>query len=285
MNLPRALSVVLVGASILATAGFVGFSDGFAPDAELWEEWQAHDPNSPAQVETDAWGELLARYLHTDADGVARFAYGDVAEEDRRTLDAMLADWAAIPIAQYARAEQLPYWLNLYNALTVALILEHYPVDSIQDISFGLFGGGPWDAERITVEGRALTLNDIEHRILRPIWRDARLHYALNCASVGCPNLRASPWRSEDMEAALDEAALLYVNHPRGFHIAADGRAVVSKIYAWFIEDFGGDEAGVLAHLRAYAEGETAERLETLDSLDESAYDWALNAHPAPSEP
>ena len=236
-------------------------------------------------METDAWAELLVRYLHTDAEGVARFAYGDVAAEDRQALDAMLADWAAIPIKQYSRVEQLPYWINLYNALTVALILEHYPVDSIQDISFGLFGGGPWDAERITVEGRALTLNDIEHRILRPIWRDARLHYALNCASVGCPNLRAAPWRSEDIEAALDEAARVYVNHPRGFHIAADGRAVVSKIYAWFIEDFGGDEAGVLAHLRAYAEGETAARLETLDSLDESVYSWALNAHPAPSEP
>ena len=277
----RSLFAVL---AVFASAGFIGFNDGFAPDADLWAEWQAHDPASEASIDAGAWPGILSRYVHTDAAGVARFAYGAVTPEDRRALDETIAAWSRVQISDYARAEQLPYWINLYNALTVQLILQHHPVDSIQDIdiSGGFFSSGPWDAERIAVQGRALTLNDIEHRILRPIWNDARLHYALNCASVGCPNLRAAPWRAAGMDAALDAAARAYINDPRGFRIDAGGKAVVSKIYAWFVQDFGGDEAGVLAHLRAYAEGESAVRLAGLDSLDASAYDWSLNVHPAP---
>ena len=280
----RPFLAALAGVAVFAAAGFIGFSDGFAPDAEPWEAWQAHDPASGADVGTGAWGDILSRYVRTDGAGVARFAYGAVTPGDRQALNDTIAAWSKAPVSTYSRDRQLPYWINLYNALTVQLILEHYPVDSIQDIdiSDGFFSSGPWDAERIAVEGRVLTLNDIEHRILRPIWRDARLHYALNCASVGCPNLRAAPWRAEDMDAALDAAARAYVNDPRGFRLDAEGRAVVSKIYAWFVEDFGGDEAGVLAHLRAYAEGESAARLQGLESLHASAYDWSLNAQPAP---
>ena len=285
MNHSRIFLAALAGAAVFATAGFIGFNDGFAPDAELLPEWQAHNPASETGIEYDSWENILSRHVHTDNTGVARFAYGAVTEKDKQALDDIIEIWSALPISDYSRAEQLPYWVNLYNALTVRLVVEHYPLDSIQDIDIspGLFSSGPWDAELVTVEGRALSLNDIEHRILRPIWDDARLHYALNCASVGCPNLRAVPWRAADMDAALDAAARAYVNDARGFHIDASGNAIVSKIYAWFVEDFGGDEAGVLKHLRTYAEGETAEKLENTESLHASAYDWRLNMHPAPT--
>ena len=281
------LAVGLTGVVVFSSAGFLSFNDGFAPDAELWPEWQAHDPASEADIEYDSWERILSRYVQTDDAGVARFAYGAVTPEDRQALDNTIDVWSTLPISEYSRAEQLPYWINLYNALTVQLIIEHYPVASIQDIDIspGLFSSGPWDAERITVEGRALTLNDIEHRILRPIWADARLHYALNCASVGCPNLRAVPWRAADMDAALDQAAAAYVNHWRGFHIDDAGHPIVSKIYAWFVEDFGGDQISVLAHLRQYAAGETAATLGGVESLHGSAYDWSINAYPgAPQE-
>ena len=105
----------------------------------------------------------------------------------------------------------------------------------------------------MTVEGEQLSLDDIEHRILRPIWRDPRVHYALNCAAVGCPNLQPghsaaaisiTPWTWPPCD---------YVNDPRGMRIE-DGRLHVSSLYVWFVEDFGGDEAGVIRHLMAYAE-------------------------------
>ena len=279
MTLLRFCLVGLISAAAFASAGFIDYSDSFAPDSDLWERWQAHDAASTRTVDFSVWDELLGRYLKVDESGIARFDYGAVASADRNALDALIEELGSVPVSSLSRDQQMVYWINLYNALTVQLVVEHYPVDSIQDIDIsGFFSSGPWEAERIEIEGAALTLNDIEHRILRPIWNDSRLHYALNCASIGCPNLLGRAWRVESVDADLDAAARAYVNNPRGFHIDADGNAVVSKIYAWFVEDFGGDEAGVIAHLKTYAEGDTAAALESLGSLSRSDYDWSLNA-------
>ncbi len=162
------------------------------------------------------------------------------------------------------RPEQLAYWINLYNALTVQVVLDHYPVASIHDIAIspGLLAIGPWDKPLIEIEGAAVSLNDIEHRILRPIWRDPRIHYAVNCASIGCPDLQARAFTAETAEALLEAAARAYVNHPRGARVEA-GELTVSSIYAWYREDFGGTEAGVIAHLKRYAAPELAKALET----------------------
>ena len=95
-------------------------------------------------------------------------------------------------------------------------MLRFYPVDSIRDISSGFFSPGPWKKELLNVEGQSLTLNDIEHRILRPIWQDPRIHYAVNCASLGCPNLPVIAFSEDNTDAMLDRAAQQFINHPRG---------------------------------------------------------------------
>ena len=128
----------------------------------------------------------------------------------------------------------------------------------------------------ITVEGEPLSLDDIEHRILRPIWRDPRIHYAVNCASVGCPNLQAKPFEAADLDRMLDMAAIDFVNSPRGVRLDAR-RLRVSSIYVWFEEDFGGDDAGVIRHLMAYATPGLAMRLQRLDEIAGHGYDWSLN--------
>ena len=142
-------------------------------------------------------GRFLAQHLRTGEDGIARIGYGAVSDEDRKSLDAYIAALAGHPGSRRAlnRAEQQAYWINLYNALTVQVILDHYPVESIRDIDIspGLFADGPWGKKLVTIEGEAVSLDDIEHRILRPIWKDPRIHYAVNCASIGCPNLQAGP--------------------------------------------------------------------------------------------
>ena len=134
----------------------------------------------------------------------------------------------------------------------------------------------------IEVENALLSLNDIEHRILRPIWRDARIHYAVNCASLGCQNLEPTAYDAETMDSSLTEAARAYINHPRGVSIEG-GRLYVSKIYTWFVEDFGGDEKGVLSHLRRYANPDLAKKLEAFTASDAYRYDWALNNTVPPS--
>ena len=270
------LSLVITTA--LPLWGFASIEALFAPKAELWERWQNHDGSSSATIDHGAWSVLLGRYLVADGSGLNRFDYAGVAEADRAALQTYIDGLAALPISSYSRPEQQAYWINLYNALTVALILEHYPVDSIRDIDIspGLFADGPWDKALVEVEGEALSLNDIEHRILRPIWRDPRIHYAVNCASVGCPNLLPEAFTSERLEAQLDGAARAYINNPRGARVE-DGKLVVSSIYVWFAEDFGGNDAGVIAHLKRYADQPLAEHLKGQKAIADHGYDWDLN--------
>jgi hypothetical protein len=162
--------------------------------------------------------------------------------------------------------------------LTVKLILGHYPLSSIRDIDIspGWFSNGPWDAKLIRIEGRDLSLNDIEHRILRPIWKDERIHYAVNCASLGCPNLQPVAFTSMNCEDLLEKGARAYINHSRG--VRREGRdLVLSKIYAWFEEDFGGSLMSILRHLRKYADPPLTEGLQGVPGDIDYQYDWRLN--------
>jgi hypothetical protein len=265
-------------AVIVALSAFSPFDAVSAPKAELWERWTRHQPHARESVDHAAWDRFLARYVKTDAEGPNRVAYGRVTPADKTALDDYIARLGKIPISRFNRDEQRAYWINLYNALTVKLILDHGPVASIRDIDIspGLFSDGPWGKKLIRIENADVGLDDIEHRILRPIWRDPRLHYALNCASIGCPELMARAFTAENTERLLDAAARAYVNSPRGARFE-DGRLIASKIYSWFQEDFGGGEAGVLAHLKRYANPDLARRLEAAAEIDSYDYDWRLN--------
>lgn len=249
-----------------------------APDAELWERWLAHDPGSSTVVDHTPWGELLSHYLRAADDGVNRFDYAAVSADDRAALAAYLDSLAATAVSGCPRNEQLAYWINLYNALTVQVVLEHYPVDSIRDIDIspGFFSDGPWGRTLVTVESEDLSLDDIEHRVLRPIWKDPRIHYALNCASIGCPELADEPFTGDSAERMLDERARAFINHPRG--VAVSERGVrLSSLYDWYDDDFGNDEAGILAHIAIYAEPPLAEALAASPSVIGYGYDWRLN--------
>ena len=246
-----------------------------APKAELWERWTAHNPAATTTIDHSAWARFLKTYVAAHPDGVNRFAYGRVSDPDLEKLATYIADLEAVPISDYNRDEQLAYWINLYNALTVKLILDRYPVASILKISY-FFSFGPWDKKLSMVEGEELSLNDIEHRILRPIWRDPRVHYAVNCASIGCPNLRDQPFTAGNHDELLTRAAFEYINHARGAEVK-DDRLIVSSIYEWFKEDFGDSDESVIRHLRQYAKPPLANRLDKVMRIADDRYDWSLN--------
>ncbi|CAH0134922.1 DUF547 domain-containing protein [Roseomonas sp. CECT 9278] len=235
-----------------------------------------------AEASLDA---LLGRHVSMHGDGVARVAYArwKASGADMAALDAWIAEAATRRPSSMARAEAFAFWANLYNALTLKVVLDRYPVRSIRDIrSTGVpFDprqfNGPWRTRLVTVEGRAMSLDDIEHGVMRPTFRDPRVHYAVNCASIGCPDLRPRAFRAATLEAELDDAARAFVNHPRGVSVQPDGRLRVSSIYQWFREDFGGDDAGVIAHLRRHAAPPLAARLAQATGIAGHAYDWALN--------
>jgi hypothetical protein len=249
-----------------------------APEADLWPRWEAHSPNATGEPDHGPWSTFLGRYLQTGGDGITRVAYADVTTPDRDALKRYLDAMADVVPADLNRDAQFAYWVNLYNALTVDVVLDHYPVDSIRDIDIspGWFADGPWGKKLITVDGSELSLDDIEHRILRPIWKDPRVHYAVNCAALGCPNLRPRPFSAARLDEMLTDGARAYVNHPRGARMTGDG-LVVSSIYVWFQADFGGDDAGVIAHLKRYAKPGLAADLGAARGIDDHRYDWALN--------
>ncbi len=265
----------LVGAAILIAAGNAATA---MPKSDLWPRWAAHDPGAGAVIDHDPWRRFLATYLVAGEDGVNRLRYGRVSAADRLALDSYVDTLAGIAISGYRRSEQFAYWVNLYNALTAKVVLDHYPVASILDIDIspGWFSFGPWRKKLVLVEGRQLSLDDIEHRILRPIWRDPRIHYVVNCASIGCPNLRRGIYTGATIEAMLTAAARDYVNSWRG--VMFDGGVLyVSSIYKWYREDFGGTNASVIAHLKTYAEPALADRLSRVRDIGGHYYDWAIN--------
>lgn len=226
------------------------------------------------------YARLLARYTAQGADGLVRVRYAAFAASaaDRAALDAHIAREAARSPSRMTRADAFAFWADLYNAVTLQVVLAAWPVRSIRNIRPGPLDTGPWKAKRVTVEGRRLSLDDIEHGIMRPTFRDPRVHYAVNCASIGCPNLKRTPWSGATLEADLDAAARTFINSPRGVAIRPDGRLTISSIYRWFREDFGGNEAGVLAHLARYAQGDRQARLAVGARIGGDAYDWSINA-------
>ncbi len=266
----------LIGAAMIAALLVAaGFAEA-APKARLWARWTAHDPAATRVIDHSAWDRFLARYRHVGADGIARIAYGEVSEADRARLRSYLDALQKTRVSQLSRPEQMAFWINLYNAATVALVLDHYPISSIRKIGAGPLAKGPWSRKLVRVEGVALSLDDIEHRILRPIWRDARIHYAVNCAALGCPDMATPAFRSDRLDAMLERAARAYVNHPRGVSVR-NGKLNVSSLYRWYQSDFGGSERAVIAHLIKYAEPELAERLKAFRKISGYDYDWALN--------
>jgi len=215
--------------------------------------WTKHDPNSSLEVDHQPWDAFLAKYLKKDGRGINRLAYSRVSTADKQALKAYLTVLQSTDVTTLNRNEQYAFWLNLYNSSTVNIGLKHYPIKSILDVKSNVLDlKGPFNDKVATVMGLSLTLDNIESGIVRPIWKDPRLHYAFNCAAISCPNLGA--------KARVE-----------------NGKVTASKIYFWYDVDFGGNATGVLKHINQYAGPELKAALGNKRSIAKYEYDWALN--------
>ena len=244
---------------------------------ELDQRFAAHNPNSSQKVDHSAWDRLLSTYVHRDKNGLNRVDYAGLKRDGLGDLKRYLRRLQAVDPAKLSRDEQFAFWTNLYNAKTVEIIIGHYPVNSIRDIRpTNALIPGPWRAKVLKVAGASLSLDDIEHAILRPIWRDPRIHYVVNCAAVGCPNLANRAFTASALEGMLEKAAHAYINSPRGVRFNGS-KAVVSSLYEWYGPDFGGSAPLILAHIRKYAGPVLADRIAGVTQISGYEYDWALN--------
>ena len=247
-----------------------------APSADLIDYWLDSDENNSQSIDHQAWQEILDAYLVKEASGVNLFKYSSVSDSDHKKLKTYIDGLAAIDPRQYNRNQQMAYWINLYNALTIDVVLDAYPVKSILKIGGSFFSPGPWNKKYLKISGQKVSLNDIEHGILRPIWKDSRIHYAVNCASYSCPNLSATAYTAGNLDDQLAMAAKDYINNPRGITID-DEDLMLSKIFDWYQVDFGKNESELLQELAQHAEPELAERLKNHDGDIDYEYNWDLN--------
>lgn len=248
-----------------------------AAEADAWVFWAEDNPASTRQIDHSAWQSFLDQYLVPESDGVNLIAYNRAGQGDgRAALKTYLRTLADVDPRNLDRNEQFAYWVNLYNALTVDVVLSNPEKKSIRRMGKGLFSFGPWDDALITIAGEVVTLNDIEHRILRPIWQDPRIHFAVNCASIGCPNLQPQAFRADILETLLDAAQNEYINHPRGVDTAS-GSLVLSSIFDWYQSDFAADPAGLLRYLARFHQTPDL-LLKTAPEDIDYDYDWTLNS-------
>jgi|AntRauTorcE11898_2_1112593.scaffolds.fasta_scaffold13953_2 hypothetical protein len=230
------------------------------------------------EIDHGPWDRFLGRHLVTDhPSGVNRIRYAAIDAATRAELQDYLDAMQALDPREANRDAQMAYWINLYNALTVALVVDEMPIDSIREIGSGLFETGPWKRPLAEVAGRKLSLDDIEHRILRPLFPDPRIHFAVNCASVGCPDLAADAFTAGNLEPQLGAGTRAYVNHPRGVRFE-DGVLHISSIFDWYRQDFPAGRDALLDWLAGHARPELARQLRSHQGPIEHDYDWQLNA-------
>lgn len=247
----------------------------------------APSPSQSFDREHVAWTLLLKKYVHWNADGTASSVDYAGFAHDRSALDAYLATLGRVTPSQYqawSRADREAFLINAYNAATVELILTRYPdLRSINDLGGWL--STPWKRRFVVLLGKTRSLDDIEQGMLRkaPDYRNPRVHFAVNCASLGCPALRDEAYVGARLDAQLDDQTRRFLrDRTRNRFNAASRQLMVSKIFDWYGADFA-KVGGVANFFAGYADalGMTPAEAMALRAgrigIDDLPYDWSLN--------
>lgn len=219
-------------------------------------------------IDHSQFSELLQKYVK---DGQVN--YKEMKAEEQK-LDRYLELLNSTNPDNLARDEQFAFYMNAYNAYTIKLILENYPVKSIKDA--GSLLKSPWKIDFVKINGQTMTLDAVEHDILRPRFKDARVHFAINCAAQDCPPLYPEAFEGEKVDEQLERNARAFLNNPEKNYL--DGETLyVTRLFKWFGGDFNDDPLG---YVLQFAEGDFKTQLEAKrDKIKVKflGYDWALN--------
>lgn len=215
--------------------------------------------NAQTQFGHSAFGALLKKVV--SASGDVDYA---LLKANRQELDAYCKSLEENPpSAEWSKNEKLAYWLNAYNAFTLRLIVDNYPLSSITDLE----GGKPWDKKWINLDNQSLSLNDIENVIIRPRFKDARIHFAVNCAAKSCPPLANYAFTARNVEGKLEGLTKSFINS--SFNEISENKIVVSKIFDWYKEDFG----NLIEFINRYSDV----KVDGKAKVRYQEYDWRLN--------
>lgn len=214
-------------------------------------------------INHDSWDQLLRKYV--SAAGKVNYKG---FKTDKAALQTYLDQLSAHPPqSSWSRNERLAYWINVYNAFTVKLIVDNYPTSSITKLE----GGKPWNKRWIPIGEKTYTLDEIENSIIRPRFKDARIHFAVNCASVSCPELLNRAFTASKLTQQLESQTRAYVNNPRHNSISASAPQV-SQLFEWYAVDF--EQKGTLID---FLNGYSATPIQANATIGFKPYNWNLN--------
>jgi hypothetical protein len=215
---------------------------------------------TPTAPSHDQWHTLLQKHVNS----TGKVDYKGF-QKDRAALDAYLKLLSDNPPQNnWSRDEKMAYWINAYNAFTIDLIADHYPLKSIMDLD----GGKTWDVPRITLGGKKYSLNQIENDILRPQFQDARIHFVINCAARSCPPLWNQAFTAKNLSSALDQRTRTFINDPQ-YNTLKGKTPAVSKIFEWYAADFG--------DLRTFLNRYGKVKIPEGAKIGFQEYDWGVN--------
>lgn len=277
----RLIAIVTVTVISAATmAGYAGQPAVLGRNVSAGQRTPAH------QIDHSTWNILLKKYV--DDHGMVDYASWKATPADVQALDDYLGHLSTATFSQQTdEAVKLAFWINAYNAVTIEGILREYPTTSIRNHTAKLFGFNIWNDLKLLVDGQAYSLNDMEHEVLRKMG-EPRIHFAIVCASIGCPRLLNEAYLPDQIDEQLTANTKAFFADSSKFRIDSRQRAVaVSPILDWFAEDFGSSRSEQLRRIAPYLPDPAVQELAqrgalTVRYLD---YDWGLNDQAASRKP
>ena len=221
----------------------------------------------------EPWNQILATYVR---DGIVNYRGLKERQADRQKLDTYLDTLGKADSSAFSKEELLAFWINAYNAFTIKLILDHYPVRSIKDIPHA------WEQKAWRAAGQLMSLNDIENIKLRKEFRDPRIHFAIVCASKGCPDMQNRACRAATVHQMLDDIARYFFRQPKNFQTEKSGSTLtlhLSQIFKWYGADFGQTDKELIAAMLPFLPKDAAAAITRAQKIEITyiEYDWSLN--------
>ncbi|MEM7785468.1 MAG: DUF547 domain-containing protein [Planctomycetota bacterium] len=272
----------LVFFTLLIGSSLPGFCYGFVNPVverklELGVSVRASSRVSMDKVDHSTWDKLLQKFVNEN--GGVDYASWNSSQQDIRLLDQYLATLSTATKSNSSRNGRMAFWINAYNAVTVKGILQEYPTSSIRNHTGRLFGYNIWKQLLLHVDGKKVSLDAIEHQILRPM-KDPRIHFAIVCASKGCPRLLNRAYLPESLSNQLDNNARNFFSQSQNFQYSPVRKQFrLSSILSWFGTDFGSSQVAQLNSIATYlptAQAKAAARSNSV-SVTYLEYDWSLN--------
>ena len=243
-------------------------------NAKLIEFWDDSEADSIMTVAHGPWQEILDAYVDDQhPSGINRFDYEAVSDTDVVKLKQYIAYLQLLEPRQLNSSEAKAYWINFYNALTVEIITDTVRDREVRSVR--RLANRFLNRKTVNVVTKDLSMNDIHHGILRPIWNDARVHYALSVGALGGGNLQKLAYTGENVEQQLAKAEKEYLNHDRGIRFE-DGRVIASSVFDWYHRDFVASKSQLISYIAPKVEEGNRAQLIRLRRV-RFDFDWTIN--------